>query len=251
MKKIALITGASSGFGSILATKLAKQFKCIDEIYMVARREDKMHEIAKTINKTVKIIPMDLCDESNIDKLANIIKEDGVAIKILANCAGFGIYNDFIEQDYSKCTDMIKLNCLALTEITKQLIPYMSYNSRIINIASAAAFLPQTKFAEYAATKSYVLSFTRALNRELKDLTIKCTAVCPGPADTNFFDIALEQTTDIPFYKHLFMADASKVMDKAIHDSVIGKEVSVYGVSMNLLRFFTKIIPHRIILKFM
>ena len=127
----------------------------------------------------------------------------------------------------------------------------MSYNSRIINIASAAAFVPQKNFAVYAASKSYVLSFTRALNEELKGTTVFATAVCPGPANTEFFDIALEQSNTIPFYKKMFMADAEKVVDKAIYDAVIQKEVSVYGLPMKLFRIISKIVPTNIIFKFM
>lgn len=251
MKKIALITGASSGFGSLMATKLSKQFKCIDEFYLVARREDRLREVAKATDKPCKIISMDLCDGDNIKKLIDIVANDNVSIKMLINCAGFGIYGDFIESDSDKCADMIELNCKALTMITKEIIPFMSYNSRIINIASSAAFLPQKKFAVYAATKAYVLSFTRALNQELKGMTIHCTAVCPGPANTEFFDIALKNADALPFYKEIFMADAEKVVDKAIKDSINKKEVSVYGIPMNLFRALSKFLPNGLILKFM
>ena len=115
--------------------------------------------------------------------------------------------------------------------------------------ASASAFLPQPGFAEYAATKSYVLSLSRALNVELKHKKIYVTAVCPGPAKTNFFNIA-EENASSPWYKKFFYAEPNKVVNKAIRDCMRKKEVSVYSISMNLLRFFTKIIPHRIILKF-
>ena len=251
MKKIALITGASSGFGSIMATKLSNEFKCIDEIYLVARRKDRLLELSKTVGKPCKIIQMDLTQIENINKLHDIVREDNVSIKVLANCAGFGIYGEFEALDEEKCIGMIDLNCKALTLITKKMLPYMSYNSRIINIASAAAFVPQKNFAVYAASKSYVLSFTRALNEELKGTTVFATAVCPGPANTEFFDIALEQSNTIPFYKKMFMADAEKVVDKAIYDAVIQKEVSVYGLPMKLFRIISKIVPTNIIFKFM
>lgn len=251
MKKIALITGASSGFGSIMATKFSNQFKCIDELYLVARRKERLDEIAKTIDKPCKIIPMDLVSTDNILELADMIKEENVCIKILANCAGFGIFGDFEELSDEKCMDMVDLNCKALTILTKKLLPYMSYNSRIINIASSAAFMPQKRFAVYAASKAYVLSFTRALNQELKGTSVSATAVCPGPANTEFFDIALEVSDRIPFYKEMFMSDAEKVVDKAIKDAILQKEVSVYGIPMKLFRVLAKLVPHSIIFKFM
>ena len=251
MKKIAIITGASSGFGSLFANKIADRFKSIDELYLVARREDRLIELAKTIDKPCKIISMDLKDMNNINKLIDMVAKEGVQIKMLVNSAGFGVYDEVIESRVEDCEDMIDLNCKALTVLTKELLPFMAYNSRIINIASCAAFLPQKKFAIYAATKSYVLSFTRALNVEIKDMGIRCTAVCPGPSETEFFDRALNDNDNVPFYKNMFMSDPEGIVEKAINDSVKCKEVSVYSVSMNAFRCVSKVIPHSIILKIM
>lgn len=251
MKKIALITGASSGFGSLFASKLSTMLNSIDEYYLVARREDKLIEISKTVSKPCKIIPLDLQKEESAYKLAEILSEDKVSVKMLINCAGFGIYGDFFESEAKDVTGMIDLNCKALTMITKEVIPFMCDNSRIINIASSAAFLPQKNFAVYAASKSFVLSFTRALNCELDDLNIYCTAVCPGPADTNFFNIALENSIDLPFYKEMFMADAGSVVDKAIKDSICKRPVSVYGLPMKALRLVSKLVPTSVALGFM
>ena len=181
----------------------------------------------------------------------DIVAEEGVQIKMLVNSAGFGVYDEVIECRVEDCEDMIDLNCKALTVLTKELLPFMAYNSRIINIASSAAFLPQKNFAIYAATKSYVLSFTRALNVEIKDMGIRCTAVCPGPSETEFFDKALKDSESIPFYKNMFMSDPEGIVEKAINDSIKCKEVSVYSISMNAFRCVSKVIPHSIILKIM
>lgn len=250
MKRIAVITGASSGFGSLLATKLDKEFSCIDEIYLIARRKDRLEELKKVIAKPCKIIDTDLSVLENVTKIIDIIASDNVKVKILANCAGFGVYNEVIESSTEDCTGMIDVNCKALTILCKEMIPFMSYNSRIINFASSAAFLPQKNFAVYAATKAYVLHFTRALNEELKSLTIHCTAVCPGPADTEFFDVAYKNHSGMPGYKKLFMADAKKVVDKAVRDAVLKKDVSVYGLSMNAFKVCAKILPHKLLFKF-
>ena len=129
-------------------------------------------------------------------------------------------------------------------------LPYMAKKSRIIQLASAAAFLPQPRFAVYAATKSYVLSFSRALNRELADTGIRVTAVCPGPVRTEFFDLA-EQTGTIPLYKKLVMADPVKVVEKAFRDSLAGKSISVYGGAMKGFQVLAKVMPHEFLLKFM
>lgn len=145
---------------------------------------------------------------------------------------------------------MVRLNCEALCAVTHMVLPYMSKNSRIIQYASSASFLPQPGFAIYAATKSFVLSYSLALGEELKGRGICVTAVCPGPVKTEFFDIA-ETTGRIPLYKRLTMADPVKVVKLAIRDSLMGKPVSVYGFLMKSFRLLCKIVPHGVILKIM
>ena len=143
---------------------------------------------------------------------------------------------------------MAALNCVALTAVTRLVLPFMEPNSRIIQFASSAAFLPQPGFAVYAATKSYVLSFSRALNQELRKRKICVTAVCPGPVKTEFFDIAEETGNKIPIYKMIVMADPVKVVRKAIADAEAGKELSIYGAAMKAFWILTKIMPHGLLL---
>lgn len=164
-------------------------------------------------------------------------------MKILVNAAGFGKIGPIGEADLEEECGMIRLNCQALCAVTHLVLPYMSPNSRIIQYASAAAFMPQPGFAVYAATKSFVLSYSRALGEELKKREICVTAVCPGPVKTEFFDIA-ETNAVIPFYKKLVMANPRKVVQKAIRDSMAGKKVSVYGVVMKAFWLLAKIVPH-------
>ena len=166
---------------------------------------------------------------------------------MLVNSAGFGKYGYFEDSDLNDQLGMIDINIRALTELTNICIPYMAYNSRIINIASAAAFVPQPDLAVYAATKSYVLSFSRAINSELNKEGIYVTAVCPGPVDTEFFDIA-ETDGQKAWYKKYIMAQCHKVVNKAINDSLLKKEVSVYGIPMRLFNVICKIFPHKMIL---
>ena len=255
MKNIVVITGASSGFGQLFAMELDSKLKSIDEYWLIARNTEKLLETSKVMDTPCRIISLDLSKREYVKEVIKTVEryaddcEDEINIKMLINCAGYGKLGAFATHDLEDVTGMIDVNVTALTYITRDLIPYMHKNSRIVNIASAAAFLPQPNFAEYAATKSYVLSFSRALNVELKKKKIYVTAVCPGPAATNFFNVA-EENSSIAWYKKYFLADPKKVVDKAIDDTMRKKEVSVYSISMNLLRFFTKILPHRIILKF-
>ena len=123
---------------------------------------------------------------------------------------------------------MVRLNDEALVAVTEMVLPYISKNSRIIQFASAAAFMPQPGFAVYAASKSFVLSYSRALAVELKKKNIYVTAVCPGPVETEFFGIALRRgkaRSD----QEAHDGGAEKVVKKALMDSMKGKRISVYG----------------------
>ena len=124
----------------------------------------------------------------------------------------------------------------------------MHKGTRIINLASAAAFCPQAKFAVYAATKSYVLSFSRSLAAELKEKGIFVTAVCPGPVDTLFFEVSGQLPGGL---KEAVMADPVQVVKQALIDAKYKKEVSVYGTAMKGAEAATKVLPHGMILKAM
>lgn len=256
MKNIIVITGASSGFGELFALQLDAKLKSIDEYWLISRNTDKMKEIAKAMRTPCKILGYDLSQFSSVKEIIKCVEreaddcEDELYIKMLINSAGFGKIGEFLRCKEEDVSDMIDVNVKALTCLIRGLLPYMAENGRIINIASAAAFMPQPDFAEYAATKAYVLSFSRALNAELKKYNISVLAVCPGPAATNFFNVA-ENNNKAPWYKKLFMSDPKKIVDKAIHDSINKYEISVYGFPMKLLRVASRIIPHRIIIKYM
>jgi len=249
MKRIAIITGASSGFGKEFALQLDMKFRCIDEYWLVARSEDKLSKLSDELLHQSKIFTLDLSLEDSVIQLVNKVKKEHAVVKLLVNSAGFGKVGSVKNMNDTELSDMIKVNCTALALLSKKLIPYMDENSRIINIASSAAFLPQPDFAVYAASKSFVLSFTRALNNELKSKEIFATAVCPGPSDTGFFEVACEGAS-YPWYKKYFKADPKNIVSVAITDAINKKDVSVYGLPMNVFRLLAKVIPHRLILKF-
>jgi hypothetical protein len=248
MKKIAIVTGASSGIGKEFALYIDKNFTNIDEIWLIARRKDRLEELRDVINKSCIIIDEDITDLEFAKRFSEMLKQEKVGVKLLVNCAGYGIMGSVQDMSLDVAVGMVDTNCAALTSVTKIALPYMIKKSRIINIASSAAFLPQAGFAIYSATKSYVLSLSRALNIELKDREIFVTAVCPGPVDTEFFDIA-ESEHKRAWFKNLFMANANDVVEKAMKDSIDKKEISIYGLPMKMFYVLTKIVPHRIIMK--
>lgn len=245
---VAIVTGASSGIGKEFVRQITTHYPNINEVWVIARRTERLEALQKIVNVKLVPITLDLVNPDSVKVLKKMLKEKSPKVKLLINSAGFGQVGGFTDMNYQYSKDMIALNCTALTAITHIVLPYITYNGRIIQMASSAAFLPQPDFAVYAATKSYVLSFSRSLNIELKRRKIKVTAVCPGPVKTEFFDLA-ERTGEWASYKKYFLADVKKVVRKALLDNVKGKELSIYGISMNAFYVLTKTIPHRVILK--
>jgi short-subunit dehydrogenase len=248
---IAIITGASSGMGVEFALQLDNALEySIDEVWLIARRKEALLEVAQYLEHTSRVLDMDVTNAAHIMRLKKLLAEEKPCIRVLVNSAGYGIMGDFASADISDTTGMIDINCKALTNITHMCLPYMRKNSRIIQMASSAAFLPQPNFAVYAATKSYVLSFSRALNQELRKKKIYVTAVCPGPVDTPFFDIA-EKTGSTLAVKKLTITRADLVVAQAIKDSYYKRERSVCTPLIRMFEVLAKAIPHKVILEAM
>jgi hypothetical protein len=247
---IIVVTGASSGIGMEFAFQMDEHFDSIDEFWLVARSYDKMKEMSKALRHKVRILAMDITNDAQLDRLEDTVRDNNAVVRMLVNCAGYGIMGNFAAQDREQELGMIKLNCEALTGITHRLIPYMKKGSRIIQMASSAAFVPQPDFAVYAATKSYVLSFSRALGEELKSRGIYVTSVCPGPVDTPFFDTAENTGTTLNIKKYT-MVDAYDVVRLALMDSYHKKSVSVCSMPIKAFYALTKLAPHSCILKVM
>ena len=246
--KIVIVTGASSGMGREAAIQLADRFSGIGEIWAVARRAKRLEELKEQVPVPVRVFPLDLSLEADRNVLAQALKEEQPEVRMLVNAAGYGKIGAAGDIPLEEETGMVRLNCEALCAVTHMVLPYMPKNSRVIQLASSAAFMPQPGFAVSAATKAFVLSYSRALNAELKKRGILVTAVCPGPVKTEFFDVA-ETTGKMPFYKELTMARAENVVRKALRDSMMGKEVSIYGLPMNAFFVLTKILPHRLLIQ--
>ena len=147
---------------------------------------------------------------------------------------------DIAKEEWPAQSEMVRLNCEALTNMTLLCAPYLSQGSRILQIASAAAFAPQPQFAVYAATKSYVLSFSRALGAEWKKKGIYVTAVCPGPVDTEFFERCGQPENPL---KKMTMAKAPNVVKQALLDARRKKAVSIFGFWMRALYILVRIVP--------
>lgn len=241
--KIAIITGASSGMGRETAIQLADRFGGkLDEIWLVARRKERMEALIGQVPAKLRLFPIDVTDRIQLEKIKMALEEEKPHVVFLVNAAGFGKIGKVGEVPIADEMGMVQLNCQALCAVTHIVLPYLRRGSRVIQYASSAAFLPQAGFAIYAATKSFVLSYSQALHQELRKKGIFVTAVCPGPVDTEFFTIA-ETTGDMPAYKQLAMANPKKVVRLAIQDSMMGKTVSIYGLTMNMFYWLCQLLP--------
>lgn len=191
--KIAIVTGASSGLGREFVRQITRLYKNLDEIWVVARRAERLEELKEKLPVYIRVFAGDMEEDLIYKQVLNRLENQNPDVRMLVNAAGFGkmgTIEEIAAEDKKLQLRMIDLNCRGLTEMTLTCLPYMSKGSRIINVASAAAFCPQSGFAVYAATKSYVLSFSKGLGAEVRKKGIIVTAVCPGPVDTEFFDVA-------------------------------------------------------------
>ena len=239
MKKIAIVTGASSGIGREFVRQIHEK-ESIDEIWAIARRENRLDELKNTVSETVRPLPLDLLKEESIDYLSALLEKEKPDVHILVNASGFGKFGTYKDLSLREVNDMIDLNCKAAVDITMITLPYMSRNARVLEICSAAAFQPLPGFNVYAATKSFLKHFSRALRWELFPRRIKVTAVCPDWVKTEFISVAKDTKNGDAVRHFPFAARAENVVSCALFDSRLGVPVSTYSVA-----FF-----HRIAAKF-
>jgi hypothetical protein len=189
----ALVTGASSGMGEVFARELARRGA---DLVLAARSRDKLEVLASELRESahvsVHVEAVDLSEPGAGLALAARLGEHDLAIEVLVNNAGFGLFGPLDEADAQRIAQAVQLNVAALTELTCALLPGMRARDRgaIVNVASTAAFQPVPYMAVYGATKAYVLSFTEALWAEIRGTGVRVTALCPGATDTAFFDTA-------------------------------------------------------------
>lgn len=247
--KIAIVTGASSGLGTEFALEIERQRKEIEEIWLIARRADKLEEVAKKIKTRTKIVPLDITDSEALGEYSNLLKENSADVKLLINNAGYGKLGNFDELTAEDNGGMVRLNCEALTVITALTLPFMSENSEIINSCSIASFAPNTRMAVYCSTKAYVMSLSRALRCELKSRKINCLAACPGPMDTEFLGIAgIEKGTSHTF-DTLPRVNPNTMAKKSLVASSRKKAVYTNRLFFKFYRLLAKILPHSLVMK--
>jgi len=244
MRQTALITGASSGIGADLARLFARDGY---DLVLVARSEGKLHELAKELGVTSTVIVADLVKPDAAQVIADTLIEKSINIDVLVNNAGVGLAGAFIENDLRTELEMIQVNVVALTQLTKLLLPGMvsRKRGRILNVASTAAFQPGPLMAVYYATKAYVLSFSEAIADELRETPVTVTALCPGPTATGFGSVAgMEETRLFTMRKPMSSAKVAKIGYEAMKR---GRRVVVTGMMNRLLVQSVRVSPRRMV----
>lgn len=247
----AIITGASSGLGREFALAIKEKCPDIESFWLVARRREKLEELAKELGEDkCYILPLDLKSKDDLNEFCDALKDITPEIKYLINNAGFGKLDFFENIPAEICAEQVTLNCAALTFMTRACLPYMYKGSEIINIASIASFAPNSRMAVYSSTKAYVLSLSRALREELKPRKINVLAVCPGPMDTEFLPVANIEKGTSKMFDTLPRANPAKVARTSLKYSAKNKGIYTPKLLFKFYRILAKILPTRLVMQF-
>ncbi len=243
-----LITGASSGIGLEFAKIFAREG---NDLVLVARRGDRLEalktEIESTTQRSVQLLIEDLSKEGAAQRIVSALS--GKQIDVLVNNAGSGDAGLFIESSLEKTQAMMQLNMIALTELTRLLLPSMVKCGKggILNLASIAAFVPGPTMSVYFASKAFVLSFSEAISKELEGTGVSVTVLCPGATSTEF-DMAAGSDWGETYRKHL---PTGKEVAQFGYDALIrGKQIAIYGWKNCLMIFLVRLLPRNVVTNF-
>ncbi len=247
MKKIALITGASSGFGKEFVKLLRKEAE-LDEIWAVARDKRKLKKVQKQFGDKIQIFSVDLSNLDEIMSFGEVIKQEKPNIKYLINNAGYAKFCSYDNISVPESINMIDVNCSAVVAMTLLSLPFMRRGSHILNVSSLASFQPLPYQNIYSSTKTFVRHYSRALQVEVKQKGITVTAVCPGWMRTALYDrakIGAPKTVNNFFG----MTEPHRVAKKALRDARRNHDMSVYGIYAKTAHVASKVLPQRWIMK--
>jgi uncharacterized protein len=244
----ALVTGASSGIGRELAICCAEGGH---DLVLVARSEPALRELAQDVARrfgTVSLIlPIDLARPNAALDLRSEMERRQLPIDVLINDAGFAVHGPLAQNDPQTALEMMQVNMVALTELTRMFLPGMlaRRQGRILNVASTAAYQPGPFMAIYYASKAYVLSLTEALAEELRGTGVTATALCPGPTTTGFQ--ARAGLRGVPLFTRsiLLSGTAAEVARAGYRGLMAGAGAVVPGFRNRVHVFLTRFLPHR------
>ena len=246
---IAIVTGASSGMGREFVLQLPN-FVQVDEIWAIARRADALESLKTATSVPVRPISADLCKDESFENLTQLLEDEKPNVRLLVNAAGFGKFGTYHRVSVEDDCRMIQLNCTALVRMTRMVLPYMNAGSHILQLDSLSAFQPVPYFNTYAATKHFVLAYSRGLNQELKSSGIRCMAMNPGWVKTEFFNHAFQtnEHNEVQYFNRLY--EAKDVVATGLKDLYKSrKDYSVHGLPVKLQVFFVNLLPHSFVMK--
>jgi short-subunit dehydrogenase len=239
---VAIVTGASSGIGTAFAQRIDHRGD-VDEIWLIARRKNRLEDLAASLIVPAYAISLDLTSQTDIDTFDALLKRKKPTVRYLVNAAGLGCIGSIDTLSNQSQSMMVDLNCRASIELTTLVRPYLSRGSRILEIVSCAAFTPLPYFGVYAATKAFMLSYTRSLRWELHGTGIRITAVCPAWVKTEFIEKA--QSTDSSAIRHFPFAQRPDVIARrALSANTCHFAVACCSLTSFLLRIVGKFLPH-------
>ena len=246
--KIAIVTGASSGMGREFALQLTDYIN-VDEIWVIARREDALAALQSQCKCAVRPIALDLCKDESFAHYEQMLSVSRPDVRLLVNAAGFGKFGSFQRVSLEDDMRMIDLNCKALVRMTRLTLPYMHQGSHIIQLDSLSAFQPVPYITTYGASKSFVLSYSRSINQELKPKGIRVMSVNPGWVKTEFFNHAFQTDhSEVQNFDRLY--EAKDVVKTALHDLYeTKKDVSIHGLPVRLQVLAVKLLPHKLVMR--
>lgn len=245
---IAIVTGASSGMGREFARRLSDYVR-VDEIWAVARRESALESLKGELPVPVRPLCLDLLREESFDAFAALLEEENPKISLLVNAAGFGKLGSYDHVSQDDDCRMIDLNAKALVRMTRICLPYMDAGSHILELASLSAFQPVPYLNTYAATKAFVLSYSRGLNQELKGRGIRVMALNPGWVKTEFFDHAMQTNSgEVTHFSPLMTPEY--IVSTALHDLYkTKKDACVPNFRVKAQVLAVKLLPHTWVMK--
>lgn len=242
--RIAVITGASAGIGREFVYAVDRQ-DSFDEIWVIARRKERLEELRGACKNPIRPISLDLSSIENVDEYKALLEKEQPEIAMLVNAAGCGVFGPFAEKDLKKQLSSAQLNALSLTAMCHVSLPYMLAGSSIINMGSNSAWQPVPYQAVYGASKSYVLSFSRALGRELRSDGIHVMCVCPGWIKTEFQQVA-HHDDYIRYVDRWYGPD--EVAAQAMEDLKKKKTVSILGHPVRRQVRLVKLLPVNLVM---
>ncbi|PWG59251.1 SDR family NAD(P)-dependent oxidoreductase [Bifidobacterium catulorum] len=246
---IIVVTGASSGMGREFVDQIAHWAAAgriaADEIWVIARREERLRALARTVKVKVRPVALDLADSDGLEAYRRLLARERPNIVLLANCAGFGKMDHFENVPLADDLDMVDLNVKAPIAMVSHSLPYMRAGAKIVNLCSISGFLPCPYINVYAATKAFMVSWSRALGRELAHRGIRVTAACPYWVRTEFLDRARTAAGRSVFHNFVGIMDARAVMRAIIADTFRGRALSLPGWPAKAIFAATRLLPVR------